>query len=182
VDARTIAATNKHIRRSIEEGSFREDLYYRISAITINLPPLRERGNDIMLLSDFFLRKYNIEFKKMLRGFKNSSMELLKSHYWPGNIRELENRIQRAVITSESRMIEPHNLGFTEEKLVQEDIRKEFATLREARNKVEREMILSMLDRHSGNIARAARELDISRPTLYDLIKKHGICACGMSG
>jgi two-component system NtrC family response regulator len=175
VDSRIIAATNIDISKAITEGRFREDLYYRIGVITINIPPLRERQGDIMLLSTLFLRRFSEELGKKLKGFAPSSIELLESYDWPGNVRELENRIQRAVIMSESSLIEPHDLAFSEVQNGRKDIPLYGVTLREARDRVEREKILYAVNKHGGNIARAAKELGISRPTLYDLAKKHGL-------
>ncbi len=173
VDARVIAASNTDIKKAIQEERFREDLYYRICVITINLPPLRDRGEDILLLSNLFLRRYSEEFK--VRGFSASSIEFLESYKWPGNVRELENRIQRAVLMAGSALINPHDLGFTEDPARQKIVHKEGMTLKEVRDKVQRNMVISAIDKHDGNIARAAVELGVSRPTLYDLLKKHGL-------
>lgn len=175
VNTRIIAATNVDISKAIQEGRFREDLYYRIGVITINLPTLRQREDDIILLANFFLKKSSGEFGKKVRGFSPSSIELLESYNWPGNVRELENKIQRAVIMSESPMIEPHDLGFSKRPTRQRFVTTENMTLRETRDNVEREMIISAMEKHGGNIARVAEELSVSRPTLYDLIKKHGL-------
>jgi two-component system NtrC family response regulator len=175
VDARIISATNIDIAQAIQEGRFREDLYYRIGVVTINLPPLRERSADRMLLANLFLARFAEKFKKKIRGFCASSVDLLESHDWPGNVRELENRIQRAVIMSESSIIEPHDLGFAEKAGKERVIFQNGTTLKEVRDGVERELVISVIKRYGGNIARAADELDISRPTLYDLMRKHGL-------
>ncbi|MEW6109463.1 MAG: PEP-CTERM-box response regulator transcription factor [Nitrospirota bacterium] len=175
LDVRIISATNIDILKAIGEGRFREDLYYRLGVVTIKLPPLRKRGDDILMLSSIFLRKFSDEFSKKTRGFSAASSELLKSYEWPGNVRELENKIQRAVLMSESSMIEPHDLGFSEKTAVQNLPHLEAMTLREARERAEKKMIISALDKHGGNIAKASEELGVSRPTLYDLMKKLGI-------
>lgn len=175
VNTRIVAATNVDISKSIQEGRFREDLYYRIGVITINLPLLRQRGDDILLLANFFLRKSSEEFGKKIRGFSPSSIELMVSYDWRGNVRELENKIQRAVIMSESQMIEPNNLGFTERPEKQKFITLEHSNLKKARDLVEKQMIISAIEKHKGNTTRAAEELGVSRPTLYDLLKKHGL-------
>ena len=175
VDARIIAATNIDISKAIQEGTFREDLYYRVGVLVVNLPPLRKRGEDILLLSNLFLRRFSQEFRKNVRGFSPASVKLLESYEWPGNVRELENRIQRAVIMSEFSQIEPHDLGFTERSWAHKMKLQELTTLREARDRIERELIISAVEKHGGNIARASEELGISRPTLYDLMKKHGL-------
>lgn len=175
VDTRTVCATNIDIAKAITDGSFREDLYYRVSVITINLPPLRERGDDIMLLAHYFLQMYNNEHKKKIRRFSSSAVSFLKSHDWPGNVREMKNRLQRAVIMSDGASIKPEDLG-CEQKM--EDLQQSpygIVSLREARNIVERDLIGAAIERHSDNILKAAEELGVSRPTLYDLMKKHGL-------
>lgn len=175
VDARIIAATNRDIIRETEAGAFREDLYYRISVIHIKLPPLRDRGEDIMLLANFFLRRCGNEFGKKARRFSTDSVKLLESYEWPGNVRELENKVQRAVIMSDSTIIEPEVLDFSI-KSVREGIHS-FAnlTLKDAREMVEREMVVTAIENQRNNMAKAAHALGISRPTLYDLTKKHRI-------
>jgi two-component system NtrC family response regulator len=176
VDARIIAATNIDMADALQQRRFREDLYYRLGVITINLPPLRERGADITLLSNLFLQKFREPLGKKVRGFSRASVNMLETYDWPGNVRELENRIQRAVIMCESSMIEPADLGFSQ----QVDVSKRFAsrvdevmTLKEIREKVERDFVEAAIERNKGNVARAAEELGISRPTLYDIMKKY---------
>jgi two-component system NtrC family response regulator len=175
IDTRTVCATNVDIVRAIKEGKFREDLYYRISVISINLPPLRERGDDILLLANYFLRMFNEEYRKKVRRFSSASLNFLKSHEWPGNVRELQNRVQRAIIMSNAAALEPSDLG-SEMGLpaLTEDIQPA-VSLREARDRIEREMIVAAIDRHNGNIVKAAEALKVSRPTLYDLMKKHSL-------
>lgn len=177
VDTRTVCATNVDIAKAIAEARFREDLYYRISVITIALPPLRERGDDILLLANYFLRKFNDEFKKKVRRFSASAVNYLRTYDWPGNVRELQNRVQRAIIMSDSAVIEPVDLGAVADVPVLSESGSEqtVITLREARDKVERELITVAIDRHNGNIVKAAEELGVSRPTLYDLLKKHSL-------
>ena len=175
VDTRTVCATNVDIAKAISDGSFREDLYYRVSVITINLPPLRERGEDIMLLAHYFLQMYNNEHKKKVRRFSASAVSFIKSHDWPGNVRELKNRLQRAVIMSDGASIKPEDLGCEQKMEDQQQSPYGIISLREARNLVERDMIGAAIDRHSDNILKAAEELGVSRPTLYDLMKKHGL-------
>jgi two-component system NtrC family response regulator len=174
-DTRIISATNVDIAKAIQESAFREDLYYRIAVITINLPPLRDRGDDILLLANLFLKRFSEEFNKKVRGFSSASIELLDSYEWPGNVRELENKVQRAVIMSDSTLLEPDDLGFAERTSWQKIVTTEGVTLKDARDKVEKEMILAAIKNQGGNIAKAAEILGISRPTLYDLVKKHGL-------
>jgi two-component system NtrC family response regulator len=175
VDARIIAATNIDISHALKKGSFREDLYYRIGVMTIHLPPLRERGGDVMLLSQVFLRKFSEAYAKTVRGFNHASIEHLQSYAWPGNVRELENRIQRAVLMTESRLIEPIDLGFGEETERDNGISPGHMNLKEARDKLDREMIIAAISKHGGKISKASEDLGVSRPTLYDLIKRHDL-------
>ena len=175
-DTRVISATNVDIGTAIKEGRFREDLYYRVAVITINLPPLRERGEDILLLASMFLKRFSEQFNKKVRGFSSAAVEQLNAYEWPGNVRELENKIQRAVIMSDTPMLEPDSLGFTERPAIQRPgASLEGLSLKDARDRVEREMIVTAIRTNGGNIAKAAEVLGISRPTLYDLVKKHGL-------
>ena len=179
VDTRTVCATNVDIVKAIAEGRFREDLYYRISVITIDLPPLRERGDDILLLANYFLRKFNDEYKKKVRRFSAAAVNYLKTYVWPGNVRELQNRVQRAIIMSDAAVIEPVDLGGGADVAAVAETETAPVTLREGRDKVERELIALAIDRHNGNIVKAAEELGVSRPTLYDLLKKHNLTPLG---
>lgn len=175
-DTRVISATNVDIANATKSGAFREDLYYRIAVITINLPPLRERGEDILLLANLFLKRFSDQFNKKVRGFSTSSIDLLNSYEWPGNVRELENKIQRAVIMSDTPVLEPDSLGFAETAASQRmSTSLEGLSLKDARDRVERDMIVAAIRTNGGNIAKAAEALGISRPTLYDLVKKHGL-------
>jgi len=175
VDTRVVAATSIDISKAIQEGKFREDLYYRIAVITIKLPPLKDRGGDIMVLSNLFLGKFGDELRKKVKGFSLSSIELIRSYGWSGNVRELENRIKRAVIMCESSLIEPHDLGFAEKQKRQRISFPEGMGLREAKDRVEKEVIISAIEKNRGNTTKVAKELGVSRPTLYDLMKKHGL-------
>lgn len=175
VDARIIAATNRDIIKETEAGTFREDLYYRISVIHIKLPPLRDRGDDIMLLANYFIRRCSNEFGKKARRFSPDSIKLLQSYEWPGNVRELENKIQRAVIMSDSPIIEPESLDFSLETVKDGILSFTNLTLKDAREIVERKMVVAAIEKQRKNMAKAAEALGISRPTLYDLVKKHNI-------
>lgn len=175
VDTRVISATNVDINKAISEGKFREDLYYRVGIITLSLPPLRDRGDDITLLSHCFLRMFNHDNNKKVKRFSPSALKFLKNHDWPGNVRELRNRIQRAVIMCEGTIVEPEDLGYEVETADVQNQTPKNVSLREARDRVEAEMISFALENQSGNIVKAAEELGVTRPTLYDLMKKHGL-------
>ena len=182
VDTRVIAATNVDLKKAMQERSFREDLFFRIGVITIDIPPLRDRGIDIKLLANTFLERYNVMFNKRIKGFSRSAMQEIERYPWPGNVRELENKLQKAVITAGTQFIEPENLGLHPESfdIADQGLREyrfEGVTLKEARKRLEMEIITKAIERHSGNIKRASEELGISRPTLYDLIEKYKLPA-----
>ena len=170
VDARVLAATNKDLNQAIKEGKFREDLYYRLGVVTITLPPLREREGDGLLLATVLLQKYTDENKKRITGFTPQAIQTLKTYSWPGNIRELENRIKRAVIMAEDKKVTPMDLelDFPYSKY-------ESSGLKEAREALEKDLIQKALNKNKGNITKVAEELRISRPTLYELMEKLGI-------
>lgn len=174
VDGRIISATNRDVFKEIESGNFREDLYYRISVVQISLPPLRERGSDILLLANLFLKRSAAENKKKVKRFSTDSVRLMEAYEWPGNVRELENKVHRAVIMTEDQVIEPEVLGFFPASSLGKGNLAAFSklTLREAREFVERELIVSAIREQHHNMAKAAEALGISRPTLYDLTKK----------
>ncbi|MEW6068549.1 MAG: PEP-CTERM-box response regulator transcription factor [Nitrospirota bacterium] len=174
IDTRIIAATNIDLQKAIKEGRFREDLYFRISVINIELPPLRERGDDILLLAHSFLNKFNYTNKKNIKGFSQAAIKAIESHDWTGNVRELENKIQRAVIMADDQMIKPQDLLL--ESFEMNEIRADIPyTLQDIRQKVEREAIQKALMRNQWNISRSAEDLGISRPTLHDLLNKYSL-------
>jgi two-component system NtrC family response regulator len=175
VNTRILAATNKDLAKEIKSGRFREDLYYRLGVVLIKVPPLRERKGDIVVLATFFLKRYCDLYTKRIRGFNSAALESMETYEWPGNIRELENKIQRAVLLSEGPLVEPQDLGFDANVIDKKTNTSDIRTLKEAKEAVEKEMVVFALDRYGGNIAKSAEELGISRPTLYDIMKKHGL-------
>ena len=175
IDIRIIATSNVDLQEAIKEGKFREGLFYRLSVITINLPPLRERGQDIMLLANVFLERYKAAVRKKIRGFSHEAVNAIKIYSWPGNIMELESKIEKAIIMSDSKFIEPYALGLAEAPVTQIDKKYEDVTLKEARKRLEIELIEMNISKYKGNIKRVAKELGISRPTLYELITKYGL-------
>jgi len=170
VDARILAATNVDLKKAISEGRFREDLYYRLCVVTIAVPALSERGADITLLARTFLTKCAEDQKKPLKGFTPEALEALIAHPWPGNVRELENKVKRAVLMAEGKYVTPSNLGFAEA-----DQAGDKATLRASREQRERDLVRLAMEKTGGNISRAATELGISRPTLYQLLARYGM-------
>jgi two-component system, NtrC family, response regulator len=170
VDVRVMAATNRDLKERMEEGRFREDLYYRLGVVTIASPPLREREGDVMLLATSLLHRYSTENKKKITGFTPQAVRALETYHWPGNVRELENRIKRAVIMAEGSKMTPQDL-----ELVSQHARYEGRGLKEARKGLEKDIILRTLSKNKGNITKTAEELGVSRPTLYELMGKLGI-------
>jgi len=171
VDVRVVAATNRDLKGAITSGTFREDVYYRLSVLTIQVPPLRERGDDIRMLADYFLDFYARHHKRRLRGFTQAALRAIQGYEWPGNVRELENRIQRGVIMAQDSYLRPEDLELAE------PVRDDVTSLQAARDEAERRVIMDALTRNAGNVTRAARDVDVSRPTFHDLLKKHGIDA-----
>jgi two-component system NtrC family response regulator len=170
VDVRVMAATNRDLKEAMKEGKFREDLYYRLGVVVLPLPPLREREGDIVVLANALLHRFSEENKKRITGFTPQAIRSLESYRWPGNIRELENRVKRAVIMAEGAKMTPQDL-----ELVSPFEKYEGKGLREAREELEREFIIKALTGNKGNMTKAAEELGISRPTLYELMEKLGI-------
>jgi two-component system NtrC family response regulator len=169
VDARVIAATNKSLLDEVQHKTFREDLYYRLSVITLNLPSLRERGQDIVLLARAFLNRFSSEYNRSKLTISAAAEKALVNYSWPGNVRELENKIRRAVILTLGNKINPYDLGLEEY-----DAGKRL-TLQEVREKTETRHIQEALKRHNGNITNAAKDLGVSRTTLYDIMEKYRI-------
>lgn len=167
VDARVIAATNEDLQKAMQEGLFREDLFFRLEVFSINLPPLRERKGDIPLLAKAFLRNYTTANKTRIKGFTSQALRVLEMHNWPGNVRELENRIKRAIVMAEGTKLTPADL-----ELDSPYAKYEGQGLKEAREAMERHLIRQTLTKFQGNISKTAAELGISRPALYELMDK----------
>jgi len=171
VDVRVVCATHQDLRQLIVDGGFREDLYYRISEITVEAPPLRERVGDAVLLARVFLQRFAKEYGKSIRGFAQDALTAIEAHPWPGNVRELENRVKRAVI-----MVEGNQISAAGLELETEADGLAF-NLREVREKAERQAVIRAITHANSNISRAAEILGITRPTLYSLLNKHNIKA-----
>lgn len=170
VDTRILAATNIDLQKAINEGRFREDLYYRLCVVTIAVPSLRDRGADIPLLARTFLIKFSEELKKPLKGFTPEAVDALTSHGWPGNVRELENRIKRAVVMAEGRYVTPDNLELQTAAGLMDT-----STLKASRDHREKELVRLAMEKAEGNVTRAASYLGVSRPTLYQLLARYGM-------
>jgi two-component system NtrC family response regulator len=170
LDVRILAATNRDIRKDTAQGRFREDLYYRLVVVTIPIPPLRERLEDLPLLAARFLERFSAEYKVRARPFSAESLAAMQNYPWPGNIRELENRIKRAVIMAHGRRIAPTDLDLPPDAPPTPQV-----SLKTARNETERRLLLDALQRYRGNISQAAKAIEISRPAFHELLAKHEI-------
>ena len=167
-DVRIISATNADLTAEAAAGRFRQDLLYRLNTIEIYLPPLREREADIPLLADHFLRRYANQYGRRLSGFDQPAKQLLIQHSWPGNIRELEHAVERAVLLADGGVIHASDLGLNPGTKKPQDI--DVLSLEE----VEQILIQKALARFDGNVSRAAEALGISRGALYRRIQKYG--------
>lgn len=171
VDVRVLAATHVNLEEAVRGGSFRDDLYHRLNVLQINTPPLRERPEDIEPLATYFFHKFTDEKATKVRGFSRESLILMHQYAWPGNIRELINRVRRAMVMCDKRLITPADLGLDRRQCAF----RHAVTLEQARDIAEREAIKAALARNKHKILHAARELGVSRVTLYRLLEKHGI-------
>jgi two-component system, NtrC family, response regulator len=171
VDVRVVAATNADLAKLQAAGKFRDDLFFRLSVVSLVVPPLRERGEDILLLANAFLRQSSREVTdRRIRGFSADAVQAMTVYAWPGNVRELENKVQRAVLVSAGPLLTPADLGLAPQ------VPKEL-TLRGARENVERQLVIEALLRTAGNVSRASREIGVTRPTLHSLMSKYAIQA-----
>lgn len=170
VDVRIICATHQDLHTMISEGRFREDLYYRISEITLEIPPLRQREGDALVIARAFLERFNDEHGRSVRGFTQEAIAAIEHFDWPGNIREIESRIKRAVILTDGPKITPEDLELS---MAEEEF---FPfNLKQVRKEAERRAILGALNRSDGNVSQAAITLGVTRPTLYTMMDKYDI-------
>jgi len=169
IDIRLISATNRDLQKMIAEGHFREDLLYRINTITLEIPPLRERGQDIMKLAEFYLDKYGLKYNKPSLKISRNAQQRLINYPWPGNVRELQHCIERAVILADNAEIEETNLALHSQ--IQQKDTLPIQTFEE----MEKKMIAASIEKEKGNMSAIAKNLGITRPTLYSKMKKYGI-------
>jgi DNA-binding NtrC family response regulator len=180
VNARIIAATNRNLEKGVQEGKFREDLFYRLKVITIKLPPLREREEDIILLAEYFLKEFVRKYGCQPKSFSELGIRAMKQYSWPGNVRELAHAIERAVLLSDNPTLSPANLGLeTQPPLLQatpdSQLHIEFPNNGINLEDVERQLIEKALEITQGNVTEAARKLGVSREALRYRVQKHGI-------
>jgi two-component system response regulator HydG len=171
VDVRLVAATNKDLATEVREGRFREDLYYRLNVVHVEMPALRLRGNDVVMLAEFFLRKFARENQKRVDGFTDAARSKIAAHRWPGNVRELENAIERTVVLCQGPVVDVEDLPFEASPAVQGAVRIPGATMAE----IEKFAILSTLEAAGGSTTRAADILDISVRTIQYRLHEYGL-------
>ena len=171
VDVRVICATHRSLPEMVKDGSFREDLYYRLSEITIDIPPLAERASDVVLIAKAFLSRFNYEMKRKIKGFSADAITAMETYRWPGNVRELENKLKRAVIMADDNQITALDLQL----LNNETADSMPLNLRQVRERAETQAILRAIAVSDANISKAADMLGLTRPTLYSLMSKYKI-------
>jgi two-component system NtrC family response regulator len=169
VDVRVVCATHQDLRRMIAQGRFREDLYYRLAEIVVDIPPLRSRKGDAALLAHALVRQYAEEHKRGSLALLADAAAAIEAHAWPGNVRELQNCVKRAVIMADGDVLRAADFGLAAPAA------DELRTLRDVRDEAERDAVVRVLSRVNGNLSRAAEMLGISRPTLYDLLNRFGL-------
>ncbi|MCU0971566.1 MAG: PEP-CTERM-box response regulator transcription factor [Gammaproteobacteria bacterium] len=170
VDVRVVCATHRDLVDLIRQGSFREDLYYRINEATIRVPPLRERQGDAIVLARAFLQRFAMELKRPVKGLNKAAAAVVEQYAWPGNVRELENRVKRAVIMADGALITPEDLELTHVDTVAQSF-----DLRDVREAAETQAIVRAMAYTDNNVSRTAELLGVTRPTLYSLLRKYGI-------
>lgn len=173
VNTRIVCATHQDLETMIQQGSFREDLFYRLAEIVVRIPALAERHGDAVLLAKAFLKRFSAEMNPAVTGFAPDALAAIDAHDWPGNVRELENRVKRAVIMADGKLVCAEDLDFG--KADEEDA--DVLNLKAAREAADRRVIRHALARSEGNISSTAKLLGISRPTLYDLLKQYDLQA-----
>lgn len=170
VDVRVICATHQNIEKLIGEGRFREDLYFRINELIVDLPPLRERSGDIPVIARVFLDRFSRQLRRNLLGFSEEALAAMEAYHWPGNIREMESKIKRAVVMASGQLVEAKDL-----QLAAGEVRRRVQSLREARDAAERQAICAALSEAGENVSKAADILEVTRPTLYALLTKFNL-------
>lgn len=173
-DLRIISATNRDLKELIAAGQFREDLFYRLVVVNIDLPPLKDRGEDVLIIAKAFLRRHSIKIRKKIKGFPPEAITAIQAHPWPGNIRELSNRIRRGVVMTEGAWVTPENLGLSLQEIIPEPLVGGLG-LRESMAHFESKLLANTLERYKGNVLLAAKALKTSRSVIYYLIQKYNL-------
>ncbi|MBU2869110.1 PEP-CTERM-box response regulator transcription factor [Colwellia sp. E2M01] len=172
VDVRVVCATNQDLEAMVAAKEFREDLFYRITEITLNIPPLRDRDEDILILANFFLQQYAAEYKRNAKSFADDALYGLRQHKWPGNIRELQNKVKSSVIMSTTNQVTAFDLGFYDKENAEYELSLNLRTVREHAETIAIQKAYALTE---GNMSKTSELLGITRPTLYSLIEKYNI-------
>ncbi|MBL0710406.1 MAG: PEP-CTERM-box response regulator transcription factor [Colwellia sp.] len=170
VNVRVVCATNQNLEEMVANKEFREDLFYRVSEITINIPPLRDRDEDVLILAQYFLQLYAIEYKSNVKSFSDDAISAIKSHKWPGNIRELQNKVKSSVVMSTGTQVTAFDLGFFDHDDSNYELSLNLRTVREQAESIAIQKAYALSE---GNMSKAAELLGVTRPTLYSLIEKY---------
>jgi two-component system, NtrC family, response regulator len=172
VDVRVVCATNQNLEEMVAEKTFREDLFYRVSEITLNIPPLRDRDEDVLILAQYFLQMYALEYKRNVKSFSEDGLSAIKAHKWPGNIRELQNKVKSSVIMTTGTQVTAFDLGFFDHTNTEFELS---LNLRSVREKAESLAIQKAYALAEGNMSKTSELLGVTRPTLYSLIEKYAL-------
>lgn len=172
VDVRVVCATNQNLEEMVANKEFREDLFYRVSEITLDIPPLRERDEDVLILAQFFLQQYAIDYKRNVKSFSSDAIQALTTHKWPGNIRELQNKVKSSVIMSTGVQVTSMDLGFFNADDAKYELSLNLRVVREQAETIAIQKAYALTD---GNMSKTSQLLGITRPTLYSLVEKYGI-------
>jgi two-component system NtrC family response regulator len=172
VDVRVVCATNQNLEQMVADKTFREDLFYRVSEITLNIPPLRDRDEDVIILAQYFLQHYAMEYKRNVKSFSEDALSAIKAHKWPGNIRELQNKVKSSVVMTTGTQVTAIDLGFFDHQDKSFELSLNLRVVREQAESITIQKAYTLSD---GNISKAADLLGVTRPTLYSLIEKYGL-------
>ena len=172
VDVRVVCATNQNLDEMVKAKSFREDLFYRVSEITLNIPPLRDRDEDVLILAQYFLQQYALEYKRNVKGFSDDGISAIRAHGWPGNIRELQNKVKSSVIMSTGAQVTAFDLGFFDHEGTDFELSLNLRTVREEAESLAIQKAYALSE---GNMSKTAELLGVTRPTLYSLIEKYNL-------
>ena len=164
VNVRVVCATNQNLEEMVAEKTFREDLFYRVSEITLNIPPLRDRDEDVIILAQYFLQHYAIEYKRNVKSFSEDALSAIKGHRWPGNIRELQNKVKSSVIMTTGRQVTAFDLGFLDHQDKNFELSLNLRTVREHAESIAIQKAYALTD---GNMSKTSELLGVTRPTLY---------------
>ncbi|WP_440874892.1 PEP-CTERM-box response regulator transcription factor [Thalassotalea sp. PLHSN55] len=172
VDVRVVCATNQNLEEMVKEKTFREDLFYRVSEITLNIPPLRDRDEDVVILAQYFLQQYALEYKRNVKGFSDDGISAIRAHKWPGNIRELQNKVKSSVIMSTGAQVTAMDLGFFDFEGTDYELNLNLRTVREQAESLAIQKAYALSE---GNMSKTSELLGVTRPTLYSLIEKYNL-------